>query len=93
MPRSNIPLPIFTGSLAWIRRSECSKQDIDINAFFPKKKEMADYAIRVCSHCPVIANCYEYAKENNEKSGVWGGINFGGLAGRPKRNAEKLVIY
>lgn len=35
-----------------------------------------DKAEELCYNCPLIKICYDYAVINDEKWGVWGGINF-----------------
>lgn len=37
----------------------------------------AEVAESLCFQCPLIKQCYDFAVANNEKFGVWGGINFG----------------
>lgn len=32
-------------------------------------------AIRLCGDCPARAACAEFAENNNEKYGIWGGID------------------
>lgn len=29
--------------------------------------------LSVCSDCPVIDQCFEYARTHNERDGIWGG--------------------
>ena len=31
----------------------------------------------LCYGCPIIKQCYDFALANNERYGVWGGIDFG----------------
>ncbi len=31
----------------------------------------------LCYGCPIIKQCYDFAVANDEKHGVWGGIDFG----------------
>ena len=33
-------------------------------------------ARRICMSCGVVKKCYDYALNNNEEYGVWGGVNF-----------------
>lgn len=42
--------------------------------FFPISNQSDRLAKRLCSHCPVVAQCMDYAIEHNEV-GVWGGTN------------------
>lgn len=30
----------------------------------------------ICHGCPLLKQCYDFAIANDEKHGVWGGINF-----------------
>lgn len=49
---------------------------IEPNIFFPRKGEPDDLAKECCESCPIKNECLDYAIENNEKFGVWGGMNF-----------------
>jgi hypothetical protein len=35
-----------------------------------------DEAEEMCYNCPLLKLCYDYAVADNQKWGVWGGINF-----------------
>lgn len=56
----------------WFERAECRGVDPDL--FFPKAGESYQQAQRVCRECPVRAQCLEYALDNCERFGVWGGL-------------------
>jgi hypothetical protein len=51
----------------WVKEAFCVGTKVD---FFSTKKtkEMA----KICSNCPVLEQCYEYAV-HNERFGFWGG--------------------
>jgi hypothetical protein len=36
----------------------------------------ADEAEILCHGCPLIKQCYDFAVANEEKAGIWGGIDF-----------------
>ena len=36
----------------------------------------------LCALCPIIDLCYDFAKANDETTGVWGGTDFGHRANR-----------
>jgi hypothetical protein len=38
----------------------------------------------LCNRCPVRIECYNFAINNQEKHGVWGGINFSPSRSKPK---------
>lgn len=40
------------------------------------EKVSADEAEELCHGCPLLKQCYDYAVANDEKHGIWGGINF-----------------
>ena len=63
----------------WRNLARC--QEVDPDAFFPEGEGGApEPAKRVCAACEVRAQCAEYALENRELWGVWGG-----LSGRERR--------
>lgn len=56
---------------AWHDDSLCSQTDPD--AFYPDKGESTKDAKRVCAACPAQQLCLEWALDNGERFGVWGG--------------------
>lgn len=34
-------------------------------------------AVALCKVCPVADKCLQYAQDNNEQFGIWGGVVFG----------------
>jgi WhiB family transcriptional regulator, redox-sensing transcriptional regulator len=67
----------FTGDeaeeLGWQDRALCAQTDPE--AFFPEKGGSTREAKRVCRSCEVRAECLEYALENDERFGIWGGLS------------------
>lgn len=41
--------------------------------FFPEKGGSTVAVKRICARCPVKDECLEYALDNDERFGVWGG--------------------
>jgi WhiB family redox-sensing transcriptional regulator len=56
----------------WWDRARCAEADPE--AFFPEFGESTRQAEKVCAGCEVRAECLEYALENRELYGVWGGV-------------------
>lgn len=54
-------------------RPVCAETDPDL--FFPEQSNawMAQIARRVCSGCPIKAECLEAAVARREEHGIWGG--------------------
>lgn len=50
----------------------CGQTDPD--SFFPEKGGSAREAKQVCLACPVRVQCLEWALDNAEHFGVWGGL-------------------
>jgi WhiB family transcriptional regulator, redox-sensing transcriptional regulator len=61
------------GELSWQDRALCAQTDPE--AFFPEKGGSTREAKRVCRSCEVRAECLEYALENDERFGIWGGLS------------------
>ena len=59
--------------LGWQDRALCAQTDPE--AFFPEKGGSTREAKRVCRSCEVRAECLEYALENDERFGIWGGMS------------------
>lgn len=66
---------------SWVIDALCRQTDPD--AFYPALGETTTPAKRVCAHCPVTAQCLEYALMHDERFGVWGG-----LSARERRHLE-----
>jgi len=49
----------------------------DSETYWQRKSLSEDDCESLCTDCPLIKLCYDFAVANNEKHGVWGGINFG----------------
>jgi WhiB family redox-sensing transcriptional regulator len=59
--------------LAWQADSLCAQTDPE--AFFPEKGGSTREAKKICGSCEVRSQCLEYALENDERFGIWGGLS------------------
>jgi WhiB family transcriptional regulator, redox-sensing transcriptional regulator len=59
--------------LAWQTDSLCAQTDPE--AFFPEKGGSTRDAKKICTSCEVRSRCLEYALENDERFGIWGGLS------------------
>lgn len=59
--------------LAWQSDSLCAQTDPE--AFFPEKGGSTRDAKKICASCEVRSRCLEYALENDERFGIWGGLS------------------
>jgi len=59
--------------LSWQDAALCAQTDPE--AFFPEKGGSTREAKKVCRSCEVRAECLEYALENDERFGIWGGLS------------------
>lgn len=57
----------------WYPRALCAQTDSD--SFFPEKGGSAREAKRTCLACDVRVQCLQYALDNDEKFGIWGGLS------------------
>ena len=57
----------------WQDRGLCAQTDPD--AFFPEKGGSTREAKRICQGCEVKTECLEYALDNDERFGIWGGLS------------------
>lgn len=60
-------------ALAWQTDALCAQTDPE--AFFPEKGGSTRDAKRICTSCDVRAQCLQYALENDERFGIWGGLS------------------
>jgi WhiB family redox-sensing transcriptional regulator len=58
---------------SWVELALCPQVDGDL--FFPEKGGSVREAQKVCADCPVRAECLQYALDNGERFGVWGGMS------------------
>lgn len=75
--------PVFLGTpgmrrddeeaLSWQADALCAQTDPE--AFFPEKGGSTREAKRICDGCEVRSECLEYALENDERFGIWGGLS------------------
>jgi WhiB family redox-sensing transcriptional regulator len=77
--------PEDVDEMGWQDRALCAQTDPE--AFFPEKGGSTREAKRVCRGCDVRAECLEYALENDERFGIWGG-----LSERERRRIKRQVI-
>jgi WhiB family redox-sensing transcriptional regulator len=59
--------------LAWQTDALCAQTDPE--AFFPEKGGSTRDAKRICTTCDVRDQCLEYALQNDERFGIWGGLS------------------
>ncbi|GAA1288181.1 MULTISPECIES: WhiB family transcriptional regulator [Brachybacterium] len=71
--------------LSWQERALCAQTDPE--AFFPEKGGSTREAKKVCVSCEVRAECLEYALENDERFGIWGG-----LSERERRKLKRRAV-
>ena len=69
----------------WMRAAACRGRH-DVN-FCPSKIESDAAAKAVCSTCPVVEPCYEYAMKDSSIVGIWGGTS--GIGRRRIREATE----
>lgn len=70
--------------LAWQVDALCSQTDPE--AFFPEKGGSTRSAKQICTDCEVRDICLNYALQNDERFGIWGG-----LSERERRKLKKRV--
>lgn len=81
----SLVVPESTGPMGWQERALCAQTDPE--AFFPEKGGSTREAKRVCTGCEVRAECLEYALDNDERFGIWGG-----LSERERRKLRRRVV-
>jgi WhiB family redox-sensing transcriptional regulator len=64
-------LPVETQP--WYEQAACLDKDAD--CFFPEKGGSTRAAKRICQTCSVQAECLDYALDNDERFGIWGGLS------------------
>jgi WhiB family transcriptional regulator, redox-sensing transcriptional regulator len=67
------PVDDDDAALAWQTDSLCAQTDPE--AFFPEKGGSTRDAKKICGQCEVRAQCLQYALDNDERFGIWGGLS------------------
>jgi len=75
---------------SWKRKALCTNVDQDL--FFPERGASTRLAKAVCRRCPVQEECLEYAVNNGEKFGIWGGLSERERRGIRKRRGIALKL-
>ena len=71
--------------VSWQERALCAQTDPE--SFFPEKGGSTREAKRVCLSCEVRSECLDYALNNDERFGIWGG-----LSERERRRLKKRAV-
>ncbi|WP_369021270.1 WhiB family transcriptional regulator [Streptomyces californicus] len=76
----------------WRLHAACREEDPDL--FFPigttgPAVVQAEEAKAVCRTCPVQAACLEWALENRQDSGIWGGLSENERRALKRRNRRR----
>jgi len=64
---------LIGGMPSWTEDANCKGADADI--FFPERGASTRKAKAICRACNVQLECLEFAIENSEKFGIWGGLS------------------
>jgi WhiB family transcriptional regulator, redox-sensing transcriptional regulator len=73
VPGVRQPVEDDDNALAWQSDALCAQTDPE--AFFPEKGGSTRDAKKICTTCEVRAQCLEYALQNDERFGIWGGLS------------------
>ena len=68
-----IELDVDSTDRHWQERANCLGVDPDL--FFPERGASTREAKEVCRGCEVRHDCLEFALQNGEKFGIWGGLS------------------
>lgn len=65
----------------WVRRAACSPAVAEFFWPLPNQNDGPEIraALEVCSHCPVVRECGQWAIDNRQTEGIWGGMRPGAL--------------
>lgn len=58
---------------AWRLDARCA--EVSPEPWFPPKGDPAKDARAMCASCDVAAQCLQFALDNNEQYGIWGGTS------------------
>lgn len=70
-------LPLSLNDILYHSEAACAQPNIpDDLDFFSDAKKMQDRCKLVCANCPVQEKCRDFAIQNREDQGIWGGMTF-----------------
>ena len=79
--------PDYMGDVPpWQDEALCAQTDPE--AFFPDEGIPSGEAKRLCKSCPVRQQCLDYALQNNEAYGIWGGLSANQRANLRRERSE-----
>lgn len=82
-PETTPPPPLGFGQVPdWYDDALCSQTDPE--RFYPEKGGSTREARKVCGRCDVREQCLEFALDNRERFGIWGGVS--------ERKRRKILI-
>lgn len=65
----------------WVERARCTPAVAEM--FWPLPGQnggpIVEAALKMCSHCPVVRECGQWAIANKQTEGIWGGMRPGSL--------------
>jgi len=74
-------LRVTLTSAEWVERARCSPAVAEF--FWPLPGQSGgptvEAALKMCAHCPVVRECGQWAIDNNQTDGIWGGMRPGSL--------------
>ena len=73
LPDGAWKLPDAGPDLDWMMFALC--QQVDPEKWFPVRGASVTDAKRICRDCPVRTQCLQYALDNDERFGIWGGLS------------------
>jgi WhiB family transcriptional regulator, redox-sensing transcriptional regulator len=59
----------------WTEKAHCRDEGPNDQLWFPEAWGRGHEGKAVCRGCPVRAKCLDYAMENGERYGIWGGLS------------------
>ena len=59
----------------WQANARCTDVSVDPEIFFPERGGSSKAARAVCKDCKVQSQCLDYALNNKEQFGIWGGTS------------------
>lgn len=71
----SIPVSIDSQSESELWQEYANCLGVDPDLFFPERGASTKEAKAVCRGCVVKDQCLEYALNNSEKFGIWGGMS------------------
>jgi len=94
----DLPSPKYVDDGRWRDSASCRSEGNDVFFFAMRRgespkaiREHIEHAISICTTCEVRLPCLNFAIRNDERYGVWGGVDFKQVRGNVRKELLSAI--